>query len=191
LCLSTNCGPPRRVAQAWLAHLALVFDWTAGVVVGSGRVYLRRNSGMCFCADRGRRLACRIVSFLSSRRTHVSNTFRRNSEERKGALQVSTTIGHLSRHQEDTPAGYHKSAQNHQTPALAKSWSCQQHATYAAASVSSFSSYFSQFAKMLPIFGELVSLYTSSKYSLVSANGFAVTLGMYFPTSFEGSIDVL
>src|SRR5438045_2491980 len=51
--------------------------------------------------------------------------------------------------------------------------------------------YLSQFAKMLPILGELVSLYTSSKYSLVNSKGLAVTFGIYLPTSLLGSIVVL
>ncbi|TFA99144.1 hypothetical protein CCMA1212_009009 [Trichoderma ghanense] len=56
---------------------------------------------------------------------------------------------------------------------------------------SSSCTYLSQLARTAPILGELVNLYTSSKYSLVNANGLAVTLGMYLPTSFDGSIVVL
>src|SRR5690349_18917677 len=51
--------------------------------------------------------------------------------------------------------------------------------------------YLSQLASTCPILGELVRRYTSSKYSLVRANGRAVTLGMYLPTSLAGSIVVL
>src|ERR1700760_762090 len=61
----------------------------------------------------------------------------------------------------------------------------------AAPLISPLLSYFSQLAKMLPIRGELVRRYTSSKYSRVSSNGRAVTLGMYFPTSLLGSMLVL
>lgn len=44
---------------------------------------------------------------------------------------------------------------------------------------------------MFPMRGLLVKRYTSSKYSLVNSNGFAVTFGMYFPTNLPGSMEVL